>query len=253
MKKNNKKDNFELMLEQIYFFLKDRFGFDDIQAVVFIISILVLPLSAYLGFSSTNTILIRIFVITLSISILTIIYSIIKHRYFNNIKLNFIKEFENKIELKIQIVVSNIQDINNLNPYEFEKFAKEFFKIKGYTAWITKASHDNGADVIAEKDNVRIAIQVKHKQKSLVVYDVYQVVRAMHSYKAEKGILFTNSELTSSAILDAQRNNFQVINGHDISKYLRNSRPIIVTNDWLFFGLLSKKLDIIIIKIPNKH
>lgn len=231
MAKMNKKDNFELILEQIYFFLKDRFGFDDIQAVVFIISILVLPLSAYIGFSSTNIILIRIFAITLSISVLTIIYSIIKYKYFNNIKLNFIKEFKNKIELKKQIVVSNIQDINNLNPYEFEKFAKEFFKIKGYAAWNTQASHDNGADVIAEKDNVRIAIQVKHKKKSLVGYDVYQVKRAMSSYKAEQGILFTNSELTSSAILDAQRDNVQVINGHDISKHLRNSNPIIVTND----------------------
>jgi restriction system protein len=103
------------------------------------------------------------------------------------------------------IVVKNIGDIDRLNPIEFEYFVRDFFALQGYTTWTTKTTNDNGADVIAEKNNERIAIQVKHSSKSINGNGVYQAERGRHNYRAEKAILITNNEFTNQAKLDAIR------------------------------------------------
>ncbi|PAT01089.1 hypothetical protein CI105_08545 [Candidatus Izimaplasma bacterium ZiA1] len=182
-----------------------------------------------LVFTSGDPLFISIFYTGVGTALVIIIYSIIKFKYFKNARINFIKEFQEKIEKNKKIIVSNIQDVNNLNPYEFESFAREYFKLKGYRAWTTQKSHDNGADVVAEKGKNRKVIQVKHSKKSINPYAIYQVVKAIDSYEADNGVLFTNSKLTNGAILDSQRcGNIEVINGHTISKYLRNNEPIII-------------------------
>lgn len=102
-------------------------------------------------------------------------YSIIKFKYFQNRRFNFIKEFKDKT-----IEVKNLDDINNLNPIEFECFIREFFIRKGYKAWTTKKTYDNGADVIAEKNDEKIAIQVKHSIKSINGYE--QIIQAVEMF-----------------------------------------------------------------------
>lgn len=226
-----KKDDFEIVVEKMYWFLKTKLHFDDIQASTTIASIILLPITFYLGIANVSAAFKNMFFITVGLDILVLFYSFIKFKYFKNAKIHFIKESITKLERNKKITISNIQDVNNLNPYEFEAFAKLFFIRNGYMAWNTQQSHDNGADVIAEKGKLRTVIQVKLSKNSLNGYAVYQVVRAKHAYQAEKGVLFTNSQLTNGAILDSQRDNVIVINGHDIGKYLRNNDPIVITGN----------------------
>lgn len=226
MSKKNEEIDFGDVIEKLYYFLKLKLNFDDIQAGTTIASLILLPVSGYLGFLNNDMIFITMFFITIAIDVFVIVYSVIKLKYFKNAKVNFIKEFEEKLKANKKIIVSTIQDVNVLNPYEFETFAREYFKRNGYRAWNTQKSYDKGADVVAEKGKLRTVIQVKHSRKSLSPYAVYQVMRAKHAYHAEVGVLFTNSQLTSGAILDAQRDDIKEINGHMISKYLRNNDPI---------------------------
>lgn len=225
MSKKSKEISFEDVLERLYYFLKEKLSFDDIQAITMIFSIILLPISAFLGFSRTPIETFKIaFFITLGFDLIVIVYSIIKFKYFKNKRILFIKQFsETSIEVK------DLDGVNKLNPIEFEYFVKEFFVRRGYKAWTTKRAYDNGSDVIADLNDERIAIQVKHSINSVNGYAIFQAVRGKDNYKADKAILVTNSELTNQAKLDAIRYNVEVIDGHDISKYFRKNKSIVFT------------------------
>ena len=63
-------------------------------------------------------------------------------------------------------------------------FLLELFSKQGYRSWTTKRTHDNGADVVAEKGNHRIVIQVKYSSRTVNPYAVYQAKAQVHNYKA---------------------------------------------------------------------
>ena len=219
MAKKKKELTIDDVLESIYYFLKEKLNFDDIQAITLIASLIWIPISIFLGFSSSKIETFQIsFYITLVIDFLVIIYSIIKWKYFKNRRINFIEKLDKKF-----IEINDVDDLNSLNPYEFELFIKEYFIKNGYKAWTTKKTHDNGADVIAEKNNERVAIQVKYSSKSIKGYAVYQAQRGKYNYMADKAMLVTNNELTSQAKLDAIRDKVEVIDGNAISLFLRKS------------------------------
>lgn len=222
MKKEKKELNFDDILETIYYFLKEKLKFDDIQAIAFLSSIILIPLALFLGFFYTQIQSFKLVLyITLGLDLIVIVYSIVKFKYFKNKRIFFIEQMENKV-----IEVKDIQDIDNLNPLEFEQFVRELFSLQGYKAWTTKKTYDNGADVVAEKNNERIAIQVKHSNKSINGYGVYQAVRGRNNYKAEKAILITNNEFTNQAKLDAADFNVKLIDSHEVSKFLRKNNSI---------------------------
>lgn len=88
----------------------------------------------------------------------------------------------------------------------------------------------NGADVIAYKDNIKYVIQVKFYNNPVGNKAVQEVVGAIGMYKADKGIVVTNSTFTPSAIELAQANNIELVNGESIEKYkkeiLQDVQPI---------------------------
>ena len=77
----------------------------------------------------------------------------------------------------------------------------------------------NGADVIAYKDNIKYVIQVKFYNNPVGNKAVQEVVGAIGMYKANKGIVVTNSTFTSSAIELAQANNIELVDGEKIEEY----------------------------------
>lgn len=224
----NKKD-FEFIIEKVYLILKNKFNMDDIQAVVVIASVVIIPISYFLGIGYIQISLFRItFFITIGLDLLTIIYSIVKYKYFQNKRLLFIEELEKKIESKKKIEINSLLDLRQLNGFEFEIFAREFFKAKGYIAKETQFSHDHGADVIAWKDNEKYVIQAKLYSKSVNKYGIYQTHHAMKHYKADHAILFTSSDTNNNANDAAKVFNVKIINGHDIDLFLRKNQSIVI-------------------------
>lgn len=225
MSKNNNESEFDKIIEKMYFLLKDKLRFDDIQAVTFISSIILIPLGLFFGFFYTQIESFQLVLyITIVSDLLVIAYSIIKFKYFKNKRIFFTQQVVNK-----SIEVKDIQDVNELNPIAFEEFVREMFVRQGYKAWTTKKTHDNGADVIAEINNERVAIQVKHSTKAIAGYGVYQTVRGKNNYKAEKAILVTNNEFTNQAKLDAIDYSIELRDVHYISQYLRKNGVVKIT------------------------
>ena len=113
----------------------------------------------------------------------------------------------------------NFENINN--GYEFEHYLKNVFDKLGYISIVTKASGDQGADLIIEKDSVKTVVQAKYYTNPVGNKAIQEVVSAIAFYKANKGMVVTNSIYTKSAIELAGANNIALIDGEELGN-IRN-------------------------------
>ncbi len=104
--------------------------------------------------------------------------------------------------------------------YDFENYVATLYKRLGYTIEkVTKKSGDQGADVIAIKDNYRYVIQAKYYSSHVGNAAVQEIVAAIAMYKANKGIVITNNAFTQSAKELAKANNIELVDGKKIEEY----------------------------------
>lgn len=102
--------------------------------------------------------------------------------------------------------ILSISDIDLMSGVEFEYFISTLFDNMGYFTSITKASGDQGIDIIATKDGRKIGIQAKCYSGVVSNKAVQEVVAAKQYYKADKIMVVTNSKFTKSAIELAKAN-----------------------------------------------
>lgn len=90
--------------------------------------------------------------------------------------------------------------------HDFEHYCANILRQNGYTnVQVTKASGDNGVDVIAERDGIRHAIQTKYYNGTVGNDAVQQVHAGRAMYQCAVGIVMTNSTFTKSAAETAAR------------------------------------------------
>lgn len=219
---NNKKQDksFDQLIEEFYRFLKYKLNFDDFQAFTSIISLFLLPISFLLGiYPIYNVIYVVIFIGVIGLDIGLIVYSILK------LKRN--KRSEKK-EQKINIVqiakIHNIDVVDQLSGVDFERFIEKIYKDKGYKTEITKASHDGGADIIAEKGRDSICIQAKRRKKPIRKQAVYEAYFARKKYSVNRACIATNNVLTEQALNFANDYNIEVIDRYKILAIMRNKK-----------------------------
>lgn len=97
------------------------------------------------------------------------------------------------------------------NGYDFEEFVSELYEKKGYKCSVTTKSKDQGADIIAEKDNERFVIQAKFYNNPVGNKAIQEVVASKAFYNANKAIIVTNSTFTASAIQLAYKNRVELV------------------------------------------
>lgn len=115
--------------------------------------------------------------------------------------------------------------------YEFEEVCAQTLKRKGYKhIEITKASVDQGVDIIATKKGIRYAIQCKYYSYPVGNKSVQEVVAGMKIYDCEKAIVMTNTRFTKAAIELAQANEVEL--WPEVSEGVR--MPI----GWVVFAIL---------------
>ena len=117
---------------------------------------------------------------------------------------DYINRLANNIKAKEKITISTI---DLMSGQEFEKFVSKIFQKMGYETKITKASGDQGVDVIAKNSEIKIAIQAKCYSSSVGNHAIMEAVAGMKYYKADKCMVVTNQAFTKSAIDLAKSNN----------------------------------------------
>jgi hypothetical protein len=107
-------------------------------------------------------------------------------------------------------------DWRTLRGIPFEDFLQQVFEHLGYLVERTKASGDQGVDLILGRNGVRIAVQAKGYAESVGNGAVQEVHAGMAFYRCNRCAVVTNSEFTSSASDLAGRVGCSLIAGSQI-------------------------------------
>ncbi|MBA4420015.1 MAG: hypothetical protein C0391_02595 [Anaerolinea sp.] len=127
-------------------------------------------------------------------------YSLIQKRIeYKNFKNLLLKDTDKKI--------LTIDEIDLMTGLEFEVFIGELFNKMGYKVEITKATGDQGIDVIALKNASKLGIQTKCFSSTVGNSAIQEAVTGIAFYNLNKAIVVTNQYFTDSAKALAKANN----------------------------------------------
>ena len=112
------------------------------------------------------------------------------------------------------------EDIQRMDGFDFEEVVADLFNAKGYDAKVTSGSGDQGADVVADKDFEKVVIQAKRYKGKVSNSAVQEVVASMKHYNADRGLVITNSQFTSSARELASSNDIELWNGGKLKEQI---------------------------------
>lgn len=116
-------------------------------------------------------------------------------------------DFENKLTNYNNIKSFTIDDIDLMSGSEFEIFISLLFTKIGYSCQVTKASGDQGVDVIGIKNGKKIGVQAKCYSNKVTNTAIQEVTAGIKYYNCDKGMVVTNNYFTESAVELAQSNN----------------------------------------------
>lgn len=128
---------------------------------------------------------------------------------FSTIRSNMKKiQFKEKLKGNVEKQVSHysIDDVDMMNGNEFEHFVCELYSKMGYKAEVTKQSGDQGLDVVAERNGIKVGIQAKCYSGTVGNAAVQEAVAGKNYYHCDKVVVATNNFFTPSAIELAQAN-----------------------------------------------
>ncbi|MGY5151885.1 MAG: restriction endonuclease [Candidatus Nitrosopumilus sp. bin_6a] len=114
----------------------------------------------------------------------------------------------------------SIPDVNSMDGIQFEHFLGTLFDKMGYSVEITKASGDQGADLIIKKNSEIIAVQAKRYSEKVNNSAVQQITGSLKFYHASRGMVVTTSDFTKSAYDLATSNNVELINGEQLNRFI---------------------------------
>ena len=126
-------------------------------------------------------------------------------------------------KIKKYINSISITNIDSLNGYDFEEYVSALLKICGFKCDTTPRSKDNGVDIIAKKNNIRIAIQTKlyynHKVSNSAIQEVYT---GCIYHKCNIPIVITNSYFSKPAIAIANELNVVLLDRNVLEKITKS-------------------------------
>ena len=162
------------------------------------------------------------------------------------VKETLAKQFTNDEQLKLQLIeirtkafeesvfditesflqgslapLPEFEKINAMDGRAFELFTGDLFRALGYSnVTVTQSSGDFGADVIAEKDDVRFAIQCKRYSVPVGVSAVQEVMASKSLHDCHVACILTNNTFTPAAEELARKNLVILWGGHKLKEFI---------------------------------
>ena len=93
----------------------------------------------------------------------------------------------------------NVDFRDDINPVEYEQLVAETLRTSGWQAHTTKASGDQGADVLATKDGLVVVLQCKLYSKPVGNAAVQEAIAGMAFHKANYAAVVSNAAFTRQA------------------------------------------------------
>lgn len=103
--------------------------------------------------------------------------------------------------------------------HEYEHYIADLIRELGWTANVTPGSGDHGADVIAERDGTRIAIQCKLYSSPVGNKSVQEAFSAKSFYDCDDACVVTNANFTLAAKKAASKLGVALLHHEDMPAY----------------------------------
>jgi Restriction endonuclease len=131
-----------------------------------------------------------------------------------------LEHFERQLSSSVEPI--SIDDVDDLEGFEFESFLSELYSKMGYNVEQTKLSGDQGADLLVARFGEKTVIQAKRYTGAVGNYAVQEIVAARSLYQAHACAVITNSYFTPAAIELADANGVLLIDRDDLEDLIRN-------------------------------
>lgn len=102
-----------------------------------------------------------------------------------------------------------------MTPREYEEYVYNHYKELGYDVKLTPQSNDYGVDILAKKDDEKLAIQTKmygHSTRKVNRQMIMELCGAKEYYDCTKAVLATDGEVMSDAVEVAHKLNIEILN-----------------------------------------
>lgn len=120
---------------------------------------------------------------------------------------------------------SSLRQADSLSGVEFEHWCADLLKYNGFTnIAVTKASGDQGADIIAFRNAVKYAIQCKRFKNKLGNKPVQEVFTAKAYYNCTSAAVMTTNYFTEGAIDAARRTGVELWDRSVLSRMIDEKR-----------------------------
>jgi HJR/Mrr/RecB family endonuclease len=101
---------------------------------------------------------------------------------------------------RFQLITSDVESIDGMEGHDFELFCARLLTKNGFeNVLVTQGSGDQGVDILAEKDDIRYAIQCKNYAPKLGNGPVQEIYAGKVFYHCHVGVVMTNTTFTQSA------------------------------------------------------
>jgi restriction system protein len=108
---------------------------------------------------------------------------------------------------------------------QFEKWVGAQLQARGYSVRFTPIN-DYGVDIVAKKDGLKTAVQVKRYRKVLDQKPVREAVAGMMHYKCSRSMVVTNSHFTRAAQVLAASNRCKLIDREKLAGWLAEQQSV---------------------------
>lgn len=115
-----------------------------------------------------------------------------------------------------------IAHIDIMTGEEFEKYVAELLRFQGYRTHMTPRSGDYGVDIVASKDGVKTAVQIKRYSKKLDQKPIREAVTGMavRQYGCTKAMVVTNSTFTKAAEFLAKESGCELVDREKLGEWI---------------------------------
>lgn len=113
-----------------------------------------------------------------------------------------------------------LADIDNMTGIQFEHYVAQLLTHQGYKAQVTAGSRDFGVDVIAQKQAVKYAIQVKRQAKNVSRRAVSDAVTGKVHYGCTAAMVVTNVFFTSGAPELANSTGCRLVDRNELANWI---------------------------------
>ena len=127
--------------------------------------------------------------------------------------------FKNPIDYIEKMIEKSDSEINydpDMDPFDYEHYCSSIFRNNGWDSKATQGSSDQGVDVIAKKDDIKLVAQCKKFTKAVGNKAVQEIVAGIKYYQADIGIVIAPNGFTKSAEKLAEANKIKLIHHSQI-------------------------------------